>query len=251
MAILSILAAILCPVFAQAKAAARKTSCSSNLRQLGQAETLYLQDSDETHPSVYWIDGSFGNPIRGVTQRYAGNVEIYYCPDRTELCGEMGAPAARCYGYGYNWGLYNPWDDGIGLLKPEVAGPGFHDYTLPGRAVSELTAPSSTFLFGDTWSVDHYSLAPYDAWAGPGSSRHSGRLNYVYTDGHAKSVAQRHGLTEADGYVVGNAERTHAIGEGETLSAVDLKSYCGAPDSTDCTRIVEWFVAHTRFDSQR
>src|SRR5207247_7045895 len=46
-AIIAILAAILCPVFAQAREKARATSCLSNLKQIGLATRMYSQDYDE------------------------------------------------------------------------------------------------------------------------------------------------------------------------------------------------------------
>src|SRR6185437_1826035 len=49
-AIIAILAAILFPVFAQAREAARKAACTSNLRQIGSAFALYEQDNDDRLP---------------------------------------------------------------------------------------------------------------------------------------------------------------------------------------------------------
>lgn len=49
-AIIAILAAILFPVFAQARAKARQTSCLSNMKQLGLGVMQYVQDYDETFP---------------------------------------------------------------------------------------------------------------------------------------------------------------------------------------------------------
>src|SRR5690349_4996202 len=49
-AIIAILAAILFPVFAQAREAARKTSCLSNLKQLTLGWLMYVQDNEETNP---------------------------------------------------------------------------------------------------------------------------------------------------------------------------------------------------------
>lgn len=59
-AIIAILAAILFPVFAQAKAAAKKTACLSNLKQLGSACQIYLSDSDDTFPITYGKDPAGG-----------------------------------------------------------------------------------------------------------------------------------------------------------------------------------------------
>ena len=54
--IIAILAAILFPVFARAKAAAKQTACISNLKQIGAAMTLYMGDNDDIFP--YAVDAS-------------------------------------------------------------------------------------------------------------------------------------------------------------------------------------------------
>src|SRR5260221_10856987 len=59
-AIIAILAAILFPVFAQAREKARAISCLSNGRQIGTALMLYVQDYDETYPQEH---PSTGNPV--------------------------------------------------------------------------------------------------------------------------------------------------------------------------------------------
>src|SRR5947208_997853 len=63
-AIIAILAAILFPVFAQAREKARQAVCSSNLKQLGTAIMMYAQDYGESYPlyvdwpkaQIYWYD---------------------------------------------------------------------------------------------------------------------------------------------------------------------------------------------------
>src|SRR5438874_2020474 len=57
-AIIAILAAILFPVFAQARAKARGMSCLSNVRQVGTAFHMYVQDYDETTPSMWGSNGT-------------------------------------------------------------------------------------------------------------------------------------------------------------------------------------------------
>src|SRR5688500_20291246 len=63
-AIIAILAAILFPVFAQARESARKASCQSNLKQLGSALLMYSQDYDQYVPRCGWHEG--GSPVVGV-----------------------------------------------------------------------------------------------------------------------------------------------------------------------------------------
>src|SRR5580704_7489517 len=65
-AIIAILAAILFPVFAQAREKARQTSCISNLKQIGLATLQYVQDYDETYPDGWAPDG-FSGLYNGIT----------------------------------------------------------------------------------------------------------------------------------------------------------------------------------------
>ena len=84
-AIIAILAAILFPVFAQAREAARKTSCLSNLKQMGSAILMYRQDHDETYPQSYYYlndNNSSGGYAQwsGMCQPYIKNWGIFVCP---------------------------------------------------------------------------------------------------------------------------------------------------------------------------
>src|SRR5438132_6058768 len=99
-AIIAILAAILFPVFAQARAAARKTSCLSNTKQLDMGFLMYAQDYDETFPTWHW-DCSDSSPDAGCSQTngfikranngasiwwnaiypYVKSGGVYVCPD--------------------------------------------------------------------------------------------------------------------------------------------------------------------------
>ncbi|AIE83745.1 prepilin-type N-terminal cleavage/methylation domain-containing protein [Fimbriimonas ginsengisoli] len=111
-AIIAILAAILFPVFAQAKAAAKKTSCLSNIKQMGTAAQLYLGDNDDTYPVNSWSEPSgftfsnthywyFGlvlksgsaavlDPSAGTLYPYQKNGAIVNCPDGTNLKPSSG-----------------------------------------------------------------------------------------------------------------------------------------------------------------
>jgi len=59
-AIIAILAAILFPVFAQAREKARQASCLSNMKQIGLGMTMYVQDYDETFPHSPWNGQAVG-----------------------------------------------------------------------------------------------------------------------------------------------------------------------------------------------
>jgi prepilin-type N-terminal cleavage/methylation domain-containing protein/prepilin-type processing-associated H-X9-DG protein len=84
-AIIAILAAILFPVFAQAREKARQASCLANTKQMGLAIMQYVQDYDETYPQAYWYkdDNGGGNGYvqwSGSVQPYIKNFGIFVCP---------------------------------------------------------------------------------------------------------------------------------------------------------------------------
>jgi prepilin-type N-terminal cleavage/methylation domain-containing protein len=84
-AIIAILAAILFPVFARARDAARKTTCTSNLKQLGTAIIMYAQDYDEclvpAQTGTCQMPDSFG--WGDLVQPYAKNTGLLFCPSNT------------------------------------------------------------------------------------------------------------------------------------------------------------------------
>jgi prepilin-type N-terminal cleavage/methylation domain-containing protein/prepilin-type processing-associated H-X9-DG protein len=86
-AIIAILAAILFPVFARARENARKTSCSSNVRQLCLGALMYAQDYDELLPCDYYACNSSWTHARLVGQilPYIKNVGIFYCPSAPKM----------------------------------------------------------------------------------------------------------------------------------------------------------------------
>lgn len=103
-AIITILAAILFPVFAQAKAAAKKTACLSNTKQMGLAVTMYLGDYDDTVPC--YVNGSTVSTTGAnnfywpnALEPYVKERKIWYCPS---FPAETGTPSANSSTYGMN-----------------------------------------------------------------------------------------------------------------------------------------------------
>jgi prepilin-type N-terminal cleavage/methylation domain-containing protein len=84
-AIIAILAAILFPVFAQAREKARQTQCVNNMKQAGLGVIQYLQDYDETYPmSVYRARNNQNQEcaytMLSAIEPYVKNKDIYECP---------------------------------------------------------------------------------------------------------------------------------------------------------------------------
>jgi prepilin-type N-terminal cleavage/methylation domain-containing protein/prepilin-type processing-associated H-X9-DG protein len=194
-AIIAILAAILFPVFAQAREKARAISCLSNVRQAGIALAMYVQDYDETTPTINNDDWWF------VLFPYVKSMNLFFCPDRTDVGPGDYSPAelvlnptGRYPGYGYNWGPYG--HRGGGLVARGVAG------VQTGVALAAVTAPAQMFAFGDSYDTPRQTMASewiLGNWTGSTQSalRHNGTFNEAFVDGHAKAVrfkaAQRYG----------------------------------------------------------
>ena len=211
-AIIAILAAILFPVFAQARARARSIACLSNVKQTGTAFFLYTQDNDEVCPAIWGGSGPCQPDGTGCSREwwyglmpYMKNVEMLYCPERTDgSAGNYNAHGRalgiqRYTGYGYNWGPIG-WRGG-GLLGTQLRTPAGQTY-LQGRSLAQIQYPAQTLSFGDTWDTPRMTIGigfSADTWGGTtnGALRHSGGvLNYAFADGHAKAIKMRAGFMD-------------------------------------------------------
>jgi prepilin-type N-terminal cleavage/methylation domain-containing protein len=96
-AIIAILAAILFPVFAQAREKAREAACLSNVKQLGLALQMYAQDYDETLPNhaqdteKFLAPNAPANWAKGL-QSYVKNTQVFSCPSAPMAPGDKPVP---------------------------------------------------------------------------------------------------------------------------------------------------------------
>jgi len=129
-AIIAILAAILFPVFAQAREKARQAVCLSNLKQLGLGGIMYTNDYDETYPPSRITDNGNGAgqswhawgtnyaSWKNLTQPYMKNQNIFACPDSAASFAKIyeSNPASGWAGYwsvmDYVWVDCNPSSPG-------------------------------------------------------------------------------------------------------------------------------------------
>jgi prepilin-type N-terminal cleavage/methylation domain-containing protein/prepilin-type processing-associated H-X9-DG protein len=219
-AIIAILAAILFPVFAQAREKARATSCLSNLKQMGLAVFMYNQDYDEVFPTLY--SGATYGPTytmqdeavkmwEGKIFPYIKSMPLYFCPSgpRGDFVSEdlLGSGFPTYAAFGFN---YLPYGMNIGFGVPifKVLGidpTGINDYSV---AEGSMVHPAQTGMIADSiypsysfgsyywlyapWARDIPSLGSWDGghygWCV--HLRHTGRANMVFADGHAKSVGK-------------------------------------------------------------
>jgi prepilin-type N-terminal cleavage/methylation domain-containing protein/prepilin-type processing-associated H-X9-DG protein len=177
-AIIAILAAILFPVFAQARAKARQASCLSNTKQVGLAWNMYAQDYDElsANPEFIgriWVQSSGGckqqgSPVAGtkitrcddlyfqdLIRPYAKNEGFAYCPNVPPTFvwnGVFRLPMSENRtSYWYNWYYWN------------------------GQPLAKVNKISDSPLVFDMPYGPDYAYLP-----------HPNGLNIAYADGHSK-----------------------------------------------------------------
>jgi prepilin-type N-terminal cleavage/methylation domain-containing protein/prepilin-type processing-associated H-X9-DG protein len=145
-AIVSILTAILFPVFAQAREKARQATCVSNLKQLGHALAMYAQDSDETMIAAQTGDGSPAGSKRWpqFLAPYIKMRAFVLCPSADYDRPVAGAltyqqciddPAGTAGLNDYYYGLYPSYGFNFAYLAPSRQCPGGFDSPDPACAV--------------------------------------------------------------------------------------------------------------------
>ncbi|MEZ0327441.1 MAG: prepilin-type N-terminal cleavage/methylation domain-containing protein [Fimbriimonas sp.] len=194
-AIIAILAAILFPVFFQAKEAAKKTQSSSNLRQIGIAWTLYGADYDGTLMRVatfgertnYWWgswDGTVLRPEEGLLYPYTRSEGIQGDPSfARNLRTALGFT-----GYGYNYYYLSPsiFEPPTWAERPVPISEG--QINDPAGTVSFATAARMNNWLYATPTLEGNTYLDPPSQQNPGfQGRHNGSGNVLWVDGHVKS----------------------------------------------------------------
>ena len=173
-AIIAILAAILFPVFAQAKNAAKKSVSVSNLRQVATATTLYLGDYDDVTMPLRWFNPADGAATSGpyistngfffypvLLQPYTKNQEMFLCPnDKSEDPGMhfSGCPGAGRFdksgcAYWYLMGAYPSYGYNRRYMNTLRSTPsGVTEYD--GISATSFGTPAQTVMFAEASGKD-------------------------------------------------------------------------------------------------
>ena len=225
-AIIAILAAILFPVFAQAREKARAISCTSNVRQLGTAMLMYAQDYDESFITGLQQDWYADTWYRNL-QPYVKNVQIFRCPDDSNLTAPSwtqpwAGPRLTYATNGYmKWGG-SAWDVfGISGLSQSWMGRTVQPLAGVNRSAETIMVSEKNHIFSDSSSTTGNLLdwgpgcmftgVDWWDWTSPGeipngklktttvkydksgpngavTPVHSEQANFLFADGHAKSM---------------------------------------------------------------
>jgi prepilin-type N-terminal cleavage/methylation domain-containing protein/prepilin-type processing-associated H-X9-DG protein len=230
-AIIAILAAILFPVFAQARESARATSCLSNTRQIATGQLMYSQDYDETiipwcviNRSLYPIADQQAACWVNLIQPYIKNQQLLFCPSYSETATAKAMDQADCDGDG------SPGSGSSGWLPPvqylSHYGVAFHNVGggctqdspyayYPGsdysyiESLAAIIAPARTANIGDAFTLIRKSssspggLRLGTAFGCEAQFRHKNSGgNFSFLDGHSKYITknpERHLLQDSTG----------------------------------------------------
>jgi prepilin-type N-terminal cleavage/methylation domain-containing protein/prepilin-type processing-associated H-X9-DG protein len=199
-AIIAILAAILFPVFAQAREKARQTTCLSNLKQIGLAGLMYIQDYDETMFPFYYNNTPPPITYQQWWYNYYDVATATFIPERALLwpymknnpiksCPSFQAPAdtgagIRDLGYSANAAYLNPNMTTVAKMA-QVS-----------RPAETVLLADGAFLRGTTGVIAPFSNInpPFDPNTGRATlyptlhGRHSQMASVLWLDGHAKAT---------------------------------------------------------------
>jgi prepilin-type N-terminal cleavage/methylation domain-containing protein/prepilin-type processing-associated H-X9-DG protein len=214
-AIIAILAAILFPVFAQAREKARMSSCTSNLKQIGMGIMQYVQDYDETYPCNWYVGlwpsratGNLAYKWMDAVQPYVKNEKVFTCPSDSGI--------RRNYIFHRNllathngtdqWGSYAT---NVAYWNGNPGSPPSSDVNNTKVTLAMLARPADTIWAGDangsfqvawpdigqqpaitpgTPRILGFTGGGGRAFEGAWVERHQQRLNVVWCDGHVSST---------------------------------------------------------------
>lgn len=223
--IISVLAAILFPVFARARENARRSSCSSNLKQMGLSMMMYAQDHDEritptwTENSPHKLpNGTYNTQLwYHMLYPYMKNRQIMNCPS-----AESGVTwSTNSYTGNIPYGINIAGSQAAGC--PSNCGINMAPSKAAGASLGEIEDTAGTILIMD---ARYYNLklervlTPDDALSAPGSlgrcrelsgsgtadpsrcfaPRHLETGNVLFVDGHVKSIPWQRVVGSSDSY---------------------------------------------------
>ena len=229
-AIIAILAAILFPVFAQAREKARQATCASNMRQTMLGISMYAQDYDELFPAIryglwgYNAPTDYGWGMENQIHPYLKNMQILKCPSdaiRRLDTNSDGKTEPISYSGTHYW---------AGRSDPRISDAwGIFGISNASRSLASIQEPADTVALYELWmylnEAERYS---YYRWFNHDIYRWR-VWPQVYQDGSGQYAIGAHSemtnFAFADGHV--KAMRTKALcGPGKNLLAVDKTVPC-------------------------
>lgn len=208
-AIVSLLAAILFPVFGRARENARRSSCASNLKQVGLGVMQYTQDYDETFPVGDSSSGNRGNGWGGQVYPYIKSAQVFTCPSDMYKAPGQNFTISYAMNQSIVWAAANCTATAniSGFSAPVLTVMFFEvtncqwfprdDAPKPTGVYSWISSPTgnggaNTANLTSPQSVNRAYATGYFHGIGEGATpfteepRHLSGSNYLFADGHVK-----------------------------------------------------------------
>lgn len=205
--IMVILCLLLFPAGLRALDSARRSACSSNLRQIGVAMRLYAGENDGALPYAYFTDSPntanscwdilISPYLLGKTIGMSTWAPVLKCPaDKTPDARQFGwTTSRRSYsmirGYAYGW----PATAGVGVCLSAANDPRIQ--TPSGIRLANISDPAQTAMISELSAPNNQvggtAYAAIDnpnqqMTSGTGTNLHSGAFNYLFVDGHVEAL---------------------------------------------------------------
>lgn len=196
-AILSILAALIFPAFARAKASAKQASCLSNLRQVGASMALYMADYDDLFPRgidpvdkfrpeiwdaypEWQVQIPYLPLLHEALQPYIKSRELFHCPsDSGTLCIDndwpLQLPSSPT--------LFNTYGTSY-FFRTEIA---FRQ--MSQTSIQEVAAINVLFDAAGDWHPGAPKLDPGDSYYNVWKKLKAFRYNTLFADMHVKNIS--------------------------------------------------------------
>ncbi len=253
LAIVAIVASIVFAVFGRVREKGREASCASNLRQLGLAMEIYMQDSDERRPVEAYV--SRYNPVPFMTgigwagrlYPYVKSAGVFACPDDPTqgASAPNGERVPVSYGLNANFAsamaessvtapadtvlLFEVMGDQVeltksdeGMLKPSTqmvsaAGDGEEGALTSLTETADASTAGASYATGKMDNVGDTSRLPVDQYA-VSDGRHSQGANFLAADGHAKwaeasRISAGANAVAENNYQASSGCKFHGVGE--------------------------------------
>lgn len=219
-AIISILAAILFPVFARARENARRTSCLSNMKQIGLGLMQYTQDFDERLPPAYisYPSGSYTYPNGSTGSTavwydmlypYVKSLQLFNCPSADTALAYSGGHRVRKFPYSYNYAAPGmgtaacnaTYNCGVNLGYPNTAGANLASiedtagtiFVTEGSLAliqflpSRMPSVADLHATGECLNTQNGAVGNWYA-SECARTRHLETMTTLFVDGHAKAM---------------------------------------------------------------
>ena len=184
-AMIAVLGAVLFPVFQKVRENARRTTCQSNLRQLGLAMVQYTQDSDEAYPSGAYAAGGATVTWRQLIFPYVESVPVFTCPSNPYNALPTDVDDDRFFvSYGANDSVLLTGNKSTLLNSVQNPSTLFLIGETDGSGYKLNNPPNPPLLSPDCGGCDLHPFGSHtDLFAG-----HIVRSNWLFADGHVHAL---------------------------------------------------------------